>query len=126
MFNNGFFIGMGLINLTPEVLATSLRGVQMVLNSTCNQAYMRYYNVQIVDSAQVCYQDSQRISRTCEGDSGGAIYALMGDGDEPCLIGFEIFSHISCESGLPSVFIRAGHFLQWIMDVYGSIPKFFK
>jgi secreted trypsin-like serine protease len=80
-------------------------------NATCFDAYGSHYD----PATMLCTLDPARATGTCNGDSGGPLLALRGDGAW-VEVGVTSWGESGCATNMPSVFTRVSSVSSWVGD----------
>ena len=129
MFDNphfGYAVGMGLSRWDSYFYSSVLRGIRLIHEPRCSIRHRHRYNllhVLDIDTINhVCYYSNNLNGAMCMGDSGGPI-VHKEENEAICLIGIDTFGDFSCDPSIPSVFIRAAAFSEWIFQTIRSLSS---
>ncbi|KAJ8711248.1 hypothetical protein PYW07_008490 [Mythimna separata] len=91
--------------------------LRLVSNEECRAAYG---GSSIIVDSTICTRGWYNTTQsTCQGDSGGPLTIIDDDG-EITQVGVTSFvSGLGCHAGIPSGFIRPGHYHDWFTEVTG-------
>nr|ACR16001.2 serine protease 47 [Mamestra configurata] len=91
--------------------------LRLVSNEECRAAYGG--SSIIVDSTICTRGNDNPTQSTCQGDSGGPLTTIDDDGAITQVGVTSFVSGLGCHAGIPSGFIRPGHYLDWFEEVTG-------
>lgn len=77
-----------------------------------------------IDESQYCAHDPEGRKDSCQGDSGGPLQTTQTFSNPVKLVGVVSFG-IGCNSGLPGIYTRVAHYVEWIGSYVwpqGEIP----
>ncbi len=114
--NNGLVIGTGLTATTPNVVTTDILlkvSTPVISNQECSRLYRRDLGINPITSRMVCAGFLNSGEGSCNGDSGGPLYA--SDGRGRIIIGLVSFGPAVCEAQrATSAYARTSSFTAFI------------
>lgn len=94
--------------------------VETVPLSKCNETFMNDTRTRDllpflngIDESQYCAHDPMGKKDSCQGDSGGPLHTTQSYSNPAKVVGVVSFG-IGCANGLPGIYTRVAHYIDWI------------